>query len=85
MELAQKKGPPKNRQRRSGQHNGHIQPDPQTQQKSNHGADDRTGHPEGKPDEKKQSDDAVFLDLVLVNFGGLLDSLKYVLEPVDYQ
>ena len=53
MELTQKKGPAKDRHISAGQHNGHIKPDSQAQQKPDHTANYRAGHPERKPDESK--------------------------------
>jgi hypothetical protein len=44
-----------------------------------------SGHPERKPDKGKQSDDAVFLDFVLVSFGRLADALEELLHTLHYQ
>jgi len=66
-----------------GQNDGHIEPDGQAQQEPDHGADDGTGHPEGKPDESKQPDDPVLLDLLFMPLGGLVRTLHYPLEPFE--
>jgi len=85
VQLAKEESPAEDCGTGPDQHNGHIQPDGQAQQESNHGADNRTGHPEREPDEKEQPDDPVLLDFLFVPLGGLVRTLHYPLEPFENQ
>ncbi len=84
MELLEKKCPAQNRCISAGQNNADIKPDFQAKHKTNHTADYRASHPERKPYEDKQPDDAIFLYLAFVGLGRLLDTLDSVPEPFEH-
>ena len=85
MQLVKQKGPAENGYTGSRQHGRQVNPDTQSQQIADHAADDRAGHPERKPDKHEQADNTVFVDFVLVGFGGPAGTVGDLFQPFDDQ